>query len=90
MIGSALLQFTLYAIVTMGLAWSCGVYLTNVFTRQSMPLDILLAPIENIISTVVGSQMTRQQNWCSYALSVVIFNIVGGLFLCHKHQLAIL
>jgi len=78
---NALLQLILFICVTMVLAVPCAIYLVRVFTRETTWLDLLLGPLEHLISLIAGSQMTRQQNWAAYAFSLLLFNFLGGVIL---------
>jgi potassium-transporting ATPase potassium-binding subunit len=81
MIGNALLQFALFAVLTMGLAVPCSLYLARLFNRGQPEPSIAFAPVERWIRKIGGSQITEQQNWRGYLFSVLFFNALGGLFL---------
>ncbi|MDR3425709.1 MAG: potassium-transporting ATPase subunit KdpA [Alphaproteobacteria bacterium] len=74
MTGNALLQFVLFAIVTMALALPCAAYLARLFVKDS-------GVVERGIARMLGPQMARQQSWIGYAFSVLFFNFLGWAFL---------
>ena len=54
MTGNALLQFILFACVTMALAVPCAAYIARVFAHDKLPFDIVLGPLERFIDKVSG------------------------------------
>ena len=76
--GNSLLQFALFAAVTIALALPCATYLARVFTQEA---PCFLGFIERIITALAGSQIERQQNWWGYATSVLAFNALGAVLL---------
>jgi K+-transporting ATPase ATPase A chain len=81
MTGNVLLQFILFAFVTMALALPCAFYLARLFSGEKTWADIVFGPIERGIEKILGPQATREQNWIGYVFSVLLFNALGGLFL---------
>jgi K+-transporting ATPase ATPase A chain len=78
---NALLQFVLFAVVTMALAIPCGAYIARVFLRAPTYPDIILAPFERFFAVLAGSQLSRQQNWWGYTISLLTFNALGIVLL---------
>jgi len=81
MTGNALLQFILFVAITMAFALPCAVYLTKVFASQPMGIDVIFGTIERLMAFIAGPRAMRQQNWSGYVVSVLFFNVLGGLLL---------
>ncbi len=77
MTSNALLQFFVFALVTMGLALPCAAYLARVFACE----NTYFCPFGRLLGKIAGSQATQQQSWWGYAVSVLVFNLLGGLVL---------
>jgi len=88
MIENALLQFGLFAVVTMILAVPLSYLFTYLFATKSSGGGHGLGPVERLIEKVVGPQIHKQQNWREYLWSLLVFNILGGvvLFFVIKYQ----
>ena len=77
MTSNALLQFALFALVTLGLAIPCAAYLSRLFACENGGF----CPLGRALGAIAGPQTSKQQNWKAYALSVLTFNLLGGALL---------
>ncbi|CAM3373930.1 potassium-transporting ATPase subunit KdpA [Paracoccus nototheniae] len=75
------LVFTLYAVVTVGLAWLLAVYMHRVFTGQRVWSSPAIAPLERAFLAAAGTGPDRVQGWAGYAMAVLAFNLAGFVFL---------
>ncbi|QFI70542.1 potassium-transporting ATPase subunit KdpA [Sinorhizobium alkalisoli] len=76
-----ILQFLLYAAILVALAWPLGGYMTRVFQGERTLLSPVLVPVERGIYAVAGKSAMQDQHWTRYALSLLVFNFAGWLFL---------
>ena len=81
MIENALLQFGLFAVVTMILAVPLSYLFTYLFATEASGGGHGFRPVERIIEIVVGPQIHQKQNWREYLFSLLVFNAVGALVL---------
>src|SRR3981081_4177260 len=58
-----------------------GGFLTRVFSGERHLFSRLLGPIERWIYKLSDIDPTHEMSWKSYAVAVVVFNIVGGVVL---------
>lgn len=58
-----------------------GGYMAKVFTGQRVLLSPVLGPVERGTMKLFGAQGTREQNWKSYAGSLIAFSVVSWLLL---------
>ncbi|MCU0479758.1 MAG: potassium-transporting ATPase subunit KdpA, partial [Anaerolineae bacterium] len=54
-----------------------GMYMARVFMGKSTPFTPILSPIERGVYRLAGINPTEEQDWRKYALSLLIFNIIG-------------
>src|SRR5512147_1733512 len=71
-------QLILYMVVLLVLAWPLGVYMARVYQGQRTFLDPLIRPIERLIYRAAGVH-PDETNWKTYALAMMVFNILGLL-----------
>ncbi|MDD3029488.1 MAG: potassium-transporting ATPase subunit KdpA [Alphaproteobacteria bacterium] len=81
MMGNSLLQFAFFAFVTMVLAIPCAHYFTRLFAPKAAGGGLAFEPLERLLTKVVGPKILHQQNWKEYLLSLIVFNLVGAVFL---------
>jgi potassium-transporting ATPase potassium-binding subunit len=73
--GQGIAQIVVYAVVLVALAYPLGAYMTRVYTTRRLPL----AAVERGFLRVVGDG--RQQDWKSYAKTVLVFSILFSALL---------
>jgi K+-transporting ATPase ATPase A chain len=74
-------EFALFLLVVTALVRPVGGYLTRVFTGQRTWLDPALSPLERGIYRFARVDPHQQMDWHAYALSFVLFGVVGTLLL---------
>ena len=72
------LQLILYMVVLLVLAWPLGVYMARVYQGERTFLDPVFRPIERLIYRMAGVH-TDDTNWKTYAISMMLFNMLGLL-----------
>ncbi len=81
MAADAVTQAIIYIVVLVALAIPLGLYMAKVFSGEKTFLDRLLRPIERLIYRVAHVDQEREMNWKQYAIALIIFNLVGLVFL---------
>ena len=76
-----ILQFILYAVLVVALAWPLGLYLAQVYDGGRTWLSPVLAPVERGFYTAAGIRPEAGQHWTRYALSVLAFSLASFLLL---------
>ncbi len=79
MTASSWFQLILYVVVLLALAKPLGTYMANVYAGQRMFLHPVLEPVERLIYRLAGVPANQEMNWKLYALTVMLFNILGLL-----------
>ena len=76
-----ILQFILYAVLVIALAWPLGLYLAQVHDGGRTWLSPVLAPVERGFYAAAGIRPEAGQHWTRYALSVLAFSLASFLLL---------
>ena len=75
------LQLSVFIIALAALTKPLGLYLVRVFDPGARTfLDPVLKPVERLLYRFLGIDPTDEQDWKSYAASLLIFSVVGMLF----------
>jgi K+-transporting ATPase ATPase A chain len=75
------LQLSVFIIALAALTKPLGLYLVRVFDPGDRTfLDPVLKPVERLLYRFLGIDPTEEQDWKSYAASLLIFSVVGMLF----------
>ncbi len=80
MIEDVLLILLFLLIVTI-FAIPLGKYMANVFTGQRTFLTPVIQPLENFLYGICSIDKNQEMTWKRYAYALLIFNIIGILFL---------
>ena len=78
---SDILQFIVYGVLLIALAYPLGVYMARVFDGEPTYLTPVVGPAERLICRASGSRAFGGQHWTAYAGAVLIFNVLGWLLL---------
>ncbi len=79
--GTDLLVFALYGVLTVALAWVLAGYMHRVYAGERVFLSPVLAPLERAFYAAAGTGPDRPQGWMAYALAVLAFNLAGFVLL---------
>src|SRR5712672_3745795 len=71
------LQIALYCVVIVLLVKPFGGYMTRVFTGERTFLSPALGPVERLFYRLSGVDEKSDQNWLTYAVSMLLFSLVG-------------
>src|SRR6202049_2238915 len=78
---SGWLTIVLFAVILTALAIPLGGYMAKVYTGERVFLTPLFAGPERLLLKVLRVDPQREQDWKSYAKSLIIFSLMGWLFL---------
>src|SRR6476620_7685834 len=81
MTANGIAQIVLYAVILTALAYPLGLYMARVYEGTFGFVNGRLAKGERAFLRLVGSSPDHEQNWKSYAGSVVIFSVVFTVLL---------
>jgi len=76
---NAFLQLALYLVVLIGLAKPLGSYMARVFDGPPLLLERTLGPVERACYRVARVDPTQGMTWRTYALAMLLFNLLGLL-----------
>jgi K+-transporting ATPase ATPase A chain len=71
------LQIALFGVIVVAITRPLGGYMTRVFAGEWTPLSPLLRPVERLIYWCCGVDVTEEQSWRSYAVSMLFFGVAG-------------
>ena len=74
-------QIALFCALVIALVLPLGSYITSVFAGERTLLSPLLAPVERGLYRVSGIRSDQEQHWLGYAMAMVVFHMVGFVFL---------
>src|SRR5262249_7434635 len=67
----------LYLVLLTAIGVPLGLYMAQVFERRRTWLDPVLRPVERSIYAVCGVDENQEQRWTGYAVSLLLFSVVG-------------
>src|SRR5271156_4747298 len=74
-------QIALFCVIIVAIARPFGGYMTRVFTGERTFLSPILRPVDRGFYFLAGVKENEEQHWLTYAVSVLIFSLVGFLTL---------
>jgi len=80
MTASSWIQFILYFVLLLALAKPLGLYMARVYQGEKTFLAPVLRPVERLLYRLAGVDEKQEMGWKTYALTMLIFNAVGLLF----------
>jgi K+-transporting ATPase ATPase A chain len=83
------LQLLLYIVALIGLAKPLGWFMARVYQGQPVGIDRVLGPVERLIYRLCGTRPDEEMNWKTYAIAMLLFNLVGFLFLYALQRLQV-
>src|SRR6266496_5611780 len=73
------LQLIFYFVVLLALAKPLGSYMAKVYQGEHTFLDRALGPVERFSYRLSGVKLEEDMNWKTYAIAVMLFNVMGLL-----------
>jgi potassium-transporting ATPase potassium-binding subunit len=75
------IQLALYVLILLLLTKPVGLYLVRVLDAEGKTfLDLFLKPVEKLFYRILGLNPKKEQDWKQYALSMLLFSLVGLFF----------
>jgi len=81
MTANAIAQLVLYLVVLLLLVKPLGAYMARVYEGKPLILDRPLGPLERGIYRLAGIRPDEEMGWKTYAVTMLLFNLVGVLLL---------
>ncbi len=75
------LTIVMFAVILTALAFPLGSYMAKVYSGERVILSPLLAGPERLLYRILRVDQQREQDWKSYAKSLLIFSLAGWLLL---------
>jgi potassium-transporting ATPase potassium-binding subunit len=75
------LQTAIFIVVLIALAIPLGRYMTHVLDGTSVVVRKVGRPVEALLYRIAGVDPDAEMSWKHYALAVLLFNLLGALFL---------
>jgi potassium-transporting ATPase potassium-binding subunit len=72
-------QLLLYVAILLALAKPLGAYMARVYEGHPCGLDHVLGPLERFIYWLCGTECKLGMRWKTYAVAVLLFNLLGVL-----------
>ena len=79
MTSNSYFQIIVYVVTLIALAKPLGWYMARVYEGESVGLNRLLAPLEALLYRLSGVNPKEEMRWTDYAVSFLIFNLLGVL-----------
>jgi len=70
-------QLIFYIVVLLALAKPLGSFMAKVYQGERTFLDRVLGPVERFTYRISGVKPEEDMNWKTYAIAVILFNIMG-------------
>jgi K+-transporting ATPase ATPase A chain len=74
------IQIIFYLVVLLALAKPLGSFMAKVYQGERTFLDRVLGPLERFIYRISGIKPEENMNWKTYAVTFLIFNMLGLIF----------
>ncbi len=78
---NAIVQVGLFFIIVALVSVPLGLYMARVFNDERTFLDRVLRPLEKLIYRLCGIRPATEMTWFEYAISMLLFSMVGMLLL---------
>lgn len=78
---NSVVQVLFYLVILLLITKPMGLYLTNVFAGKPTWLSPIFVPVERLFYRVSGVKHEEEQKWTEYAVAMLLFSVVGLLFL---------
>jgi K+-transporting ATPase ATPase A chain len=79
--GFGILQILLYFFILLLLVKPLGGYMARVYNGERNFLDRLIKPLEKLVYRLAGIDPSQEMDWKAYASSMLLFSVVGFIFL---------
>ncbi|RPI29399.1 MAG: potassium-transporting ATPase subunit KdpA [Chloroflexota bacterium] len=85
---NGVLQISIYLVVLVLLVKPLGLFMARVYEGERTFLDRLLGPVERLIYRLAGVNPSEEMNWKVYAVTMLLFNLLGllGVYVLQRLQ----
>jgi K+-transporting ATPase ATPase A chain len=73
------LQLAFYLVVLIALVKPLGAYMARIYAGEPAVLNRAGAPFERLIYRLCGVDSSKEMGWIEYTVSLLVFNLLGGL-----------
>src|SRR5215510_692565 len=80
MTANGILQMLLFFGLILALTKPVGAFMARVFAGERTFLTPVLGPVERLLYRLFGVREDEDMRWTTYALALLVFSVVGGLF----------
>lgn len=77
---NSIIQLIVFLIVLLALTRPLGWYIAQIFETKPAGLNYIGRPVENFLYRCCGIRADQEMSWSQYAFSVLIFNLIGAVF----------
>ena len=77
---NSILQIVFFLLVLLVCVKPLGLYMARVYEGKPCGLNKIFGPVERLFYRVCGINPQSEMNWKTYAVAVLVFNLVGFLF----------
>lgn len=74
---SSVLQYVLYIVILVALGYPLGMYMGKIMNGEKNLLSKIFLPLESFVYKLFGVRAEEEMNWKTYAMSAVMFSVVG-------------
>jgi potassium-transporting ATPase potassium-binding subunit len=79
MTATGYVQIAIFMIVLLALSKPLGDYMARVYQGERILLDRVFGPVERLIYRAAGVPADQEMGWKTYALAMLLFNLLGTL-----------
>jgi K+-transporting ATPase ATPase A chain len=76
MTANGVAQILIFFAIVAAIAVPLGTYMARVFSGERIFLSPVFAPVERVIYSLCGVDQKREQGWVTYAVAMLLFNLV--------------
>lgn len=77
---NSILQIVFFLLILLLCVKPLGLYMARVYEGKSCGLDKVFGPVERLFYKICGVNPQSEMTWKSYAVALLVFNLVGFLF----------
>ncbi len=76
-----IIEISLLFLLLLTLVGPLGTYMAKVYQGETTVLSTVLIPFETLLYRICGIDKDMEMGWKRYAVSLLLFNLLGGIFL---------
>ena len=87
MLANAIVQVGIFSALVTAISIPLGLYMARVFAGEPTFLDPVMRPVERVVYRICGVHPDAEETWVEYAVSMLLFSMVGMLVLYAMERL---